>query len=125
MIPHHLRLVKVVEYCKAHVGEVLTVESAQAMFDSKTTKNMVENTFNRVLDVDENFSLFVDGLVYETPDMQRARIARFRKQQLLIAFAELKALEQEEKELLDRYMKDTSRLNLDRAAIQERIRKVM
>jgi hypothetical protein len=133
MISHHIRLIKVVEYCKAHVGEVLTIASARAMFSEEhtetfngscPTKSMIENTFNRALDI-EGFALFVDGLVYETPEMRAKRIAQFHKQQLIIMFAELTALEQEKKVLLEQYLQNKSRLEKARSAILARVRKVM
>lgn len=125
MIAHHLRLVVVVEYCKSHVGEVLTIDVAQSLFgEHKPSKSMIENTFNRALDI-EGFSLFVDGLMYETKAMQEARYVRYRKEQLSIEFAKLTALDLEEKELREEFAKQCTLMESFRKAIHERIRKVM
>ena len=120
MIPHHIRLDTVAQWCRANMGKPLSVNVARDMFAKRPTKAQMENTFHRATDF-VDFSLTRSGLVYETPEVRKERIQSERKEEIANLLSRLQQNADEREENARRYALQVMQAEKERKALLARL----
>ncbi len=122
---HHKRLIALIEYCKANPGKQYSVTEAQRYLQDLSggaiPRSQVENTFIRMCDATEGFSIVASNIVFETPELRQARIAAEKKAAVQACALELQVLRAAQEAERERHMQAILELEAIELQIKEKM----